>query len=171
MSFCSMVSSAMRRLYLRASEKTMLSLCLSEWLGWKCKRNEWVFCTVLLRVSGLLLFGSSCLGRISLGWSVKKKILIVGSRLFMKSFMDWSCLVVLRQITKMSIYESLREGDFPVKDFPDGFFVTTYKEVGVWWVALVPIAVPTIQRKCLSMNERLLFFRMVSSSSENVQKL
>ena len=89
----------------------------------------------------------------------------------MKSFMDWSCLVVLRQITKMSIYESLPEGDFPVKDFPDGFFVTTYKEVGVWWVALVLIAVPTIRRKCLSMNERLLFFRMVSSSSENVQKL
>ena len=51
----------------------MLSLCLSEWLGWKCKHNEWVFCTVLLRVSGLLLCGSSCLGRISLGWSVKKK--------------------------------------------------------------------------------------------------
>ena len=31
-SFCSRVSSAMRRLYLRACEKTMLSLHLSEWL-------------------------------------------------------------------------------------------------------------------------------------------
>ena len=36
-SFCSMLSSAMRRLYLRTCEKTMLSLHLSEWLGWKCR--------------------------------------------------------------------------------------------------------------------------------------
>ena len=36
-SFCSMLSSAMRRLYLRACEKTMLSLHLSEWLEWKCR--------------------------------------------------------------------------------------------------------------------------------------
>ena len=36
-SFCSRVSSVMRRLYLRACEKTMLSLHLSEWLEWKCK--------------------------------------------------------------------------------------------------------------------------------------
>ena len=33
--FCSMLPSAMRRLYLRACEKTMLSLHLSEWLKWK----------------------------------------------------------------------------------------------------------------------------------------
>ena len=38
-------------------------------------------------------------------------------------------------------------------------------------VALVPIDVPAIRGKCLSMNERLLFFRMVSISSEIVQKL
>ena len=31
-SFCSVVSSAMRRLYLRPCEKTVLSLHLSEWL-------------------------------------------------------------------------------------------------------------------------------------------
>ena len=36
-SFLSTVSSAMRRLYLRACEKTMLSLHLREWLEWKCK--------------------------------------------------------------------------------------------------------------------------------------
>ena len=36
-SFCSRVSSVMGRLYLRACEKTMLSLHLSEWLEWKCK--------------------------------------------------------------------------------------------------------------------------------------
>ena len=31
--------------------------------------------------------------------------------------------------------------------------------------ALVPMAVPTSWRKCLSMNERLLFFRIVSSNT------
>ena len=35
--------------------------------------------------------------------------------------------------------------------------------------ALVPMAVPTSWRKCLSMNERLLFFRMVSSSTPIVR--
>ena len=32
-----MVSSAMRRLYLRACKKTMVSSHLSEWLEWKCR--------------------------------------------------------------------------------------------------------------------------------------
>ena len=36
-SFCSTLSFAMRRLYLRACKKTMLSLHLSEWLEWKCR--------------------------------------------------------------------------------------------------------------------------------------
>ena len=58
-------------------------------------------------------------------------ILIVG-RLFMKSFIDWSCLVVPRKIRNMSIYESLSEGDCP----GDGFFVKTHEEVGVWWGGL-----------------------------------
>ena len=31
--------------------------------------------------------------------------------------------------------------------------------------AFVPMAVPTSWRKCLSMNERLLFFRVVSSNT------
>ena len=35
--FCSTLSFAMRRLYLRACKKTMLSLHLSEWLEWKCR--------------------------------------------------------------------------------------------------------------------------------------
>ena len=74
-SFCSMLSSAMRRLYLRACEKTMLSLHLREWLEWKCRigaKSLGFFCTGLLKVCGLLLYGSSCLGRISVEWSVKK---------------------------------------------------------------------------------------------------
>ena len=36
-SFCSMLLSTMRRLYLRTYEKTMPSLHLSEWLEWKFK--------------------------------------------------------------------------------------------------------------------------------------
>ena len=36
-SFSSRMSSVMRRLYVRACEKTMLSLHLGEWLIWKCK--------------------------------------------------------------------------------------------------------------------------------------
>ena len=36
-SFYSTLSSEMRRLYLRACGKTMLSLHLSEWLEWKCR--------------------------------------------------------------------------------------------------------------------------------------
>ena len=54
----------------------------------------------------------------------------------MKSLMDWSCLVVPRKIRKMSIYESVPEGDFPVKGFPKGFFMVTQEEVGVWWGGL-----------------------------------
>ena len=44
-SFCSMLSSAMRRLYLRACEKTMLSLHLRD--GWsgsvELGQSHWVF--------------------------------------------------------------------------------------------------------------------------------
>ena len=36
-SFCSRVSSAMRKLFLRACDKARLSLYLSEWMEWKCK--------------------------------------------------------------------------------------------------------------------------------------
>ena len=73
-SFFSRVSSAMRRLYLRTYEKTMLSLHLSEWLEWKCKvwQSQQVFCTGLLSVCILLQCGSLCLGRISLGWRVRR---------------------------------------------------------------------------------------------------
>lgn len=40
----------------------------------------------------------------------------------------------------------------PDEDFTDGFFITTHGKVGKWW------------KKCLSMNERLSFFRIVSSN-------
>ena len=69
-SFCSMVPSPVRRLYLRACEKTMLSLCLSEWLEWKCK-------SVALSVGFLSRVIESLLSApmwifISVGWNVQK---------------------------------------------------------------------------------------------------
>ena len=39
------------------------------------------------------------------------------------------------------------------------------KRLAYGGVALVPMAVPTSWRKCLSMNKRLLLFRMVSSNT------
>ena len=41
--------------------------------------------------------------------------LIVGWRLFMKSFMDWSCLVVPRKIRKMSSMNLLLKGIAQIK--------------------------------------------------------
>ena len=34
------------------------------------------------------------------------------------------------------IYESLPEKDCPDEGFPDGFFLTTHEEVGIWWDSL-----------------------------------
>ena len=34
------------------------------------------------------------------------------------------------------IYESLPERDCPDEGFPNGFFVTTHEEVGIWWGSL-----------------------------------
>ena len=50
--------------------------------------------------------------------------LIVGWRLFMKSLMDWSCLVVPRKIKKMSSMNLFQK---------DGFFVAIHEEVGKRW--------------------------------------
>ena len=75
-SFYSMVSSTMRRFYLRTCEKTMLSLHLvSSWSGSvEVRHSQWVFCTGLLRLRSLLVCGSSCLGRTSFRWSAQKWI-------------------------------------------------------------------------------------------------
>ena len=69
-----MVSSAMRRLYLRACDKAMLSLRLSEWLEWKCKsaaQSVGFLCSVVesLRSAPMWIFMSR---KESLGWSVQK---------------------------------------------------------------------------------------------------
>ena len=111
-SFCSMVSSAMRRLYLRACEKAILSLHLSQWLEWKC-RSAAQFVGFLYRVVESLQSAPMWifLSRKDISWlEYSKGNLIVGWRLFMKSFMDWSCLVVPRKISKMSSINLFQKG-------------------------------------------------------------
>ena len=111
-SFCSMLSSVMRRLYLRACEKTMLSLHLSEWLEWKCRSAAqsvgFLYRVVeSLRSAPIWIF----ISRKDISWVECSKVnLIVGWRLFMKSFMDWSCLVVPMKIRKMSSMNLFQKG-------------------------------------------------------------
>ena len=103
-SFCRMVSSAMRILYLRACKKTMLSLHLSKWFEWKCRSaTESVdfLCRVVESSQSApmwILTTRKDVSRVE----CSKVNLIVGWRLVMKSFMEWSCLVVPRKIRKMS---------------------------------------------------------------------
>ena len=95
-SFCSIVSSAMRTLYLRACEKTMLSLHLSKWSEWKCRSAPqsvgFLYRVVeSLQSTPMWIFMS----RKDISWvECSKVILMVGWRFFMKSFIDWSYLVV-----------------------------------------------------------------------------
>ena len=111
-SFCSMLPSAMRRLYLRACEKTMLFLHLSECLEWKCRSAAqsvgFLYRVVeSLRSAPIWIFMS----RKDISWVECSKVnLIVGWRLFMKSFMDWSCLVVPMKIRKMSSMNLFQKG-------------------------------------------------------------
>ena len=93
-SFCSMLLSAMRRLYLRAYKKTMLSLHLRECLEWKC-RSVAQSVSFLYRVVESLQSAPMWIfmSRKDIFWVECSKVnLIVGWRLLMKSFMDWSCL-------------------------------------------------------------------------------
>ena len=111
-SFSSMLSSAMRRLYLRACEKAMLSLHLSERLEWKC-RNAAQSVGYLYRVVESLWSTPTWtfMSRKDIPWVQCSKVnLIVGWRLFMKSFMDWSCLLVPRKISKMSFMNLFQKG-------------------------------------------------------------
>ena len=93
----------MRRLYLRACEKTILSLHLSEWLEWKCRSMAqsvgFQYRVVeSLRSTPMWIF----MYRKDISWVKCSKVnLIVRWRLFMKSFMDWSCFVVPRKIRKV----------------------------------------------------------------------
>ena len=111
-SCCSTLLSAMRRLYLRACKKTMLSLHLSEWLEWKCRRGAqsvgFLYRVVeSLRSAPIWIFMS----RKDISWVECSKVnLILEWRLFMKSFMDWSCLVVPMKIRKMSSMNLFQKG-------------------------------------------------------------
>ena len=102
----------MRRLYLRACKKTMLSLHLSEWLEWKCRSAAqsvgFLYRVVeSLRSAPIWIF----ISRKDISWVECSKVnLIVWWRLFMKSFMDWSCLVVPMNIRKMSSVNLFQKG-------------------------------------------------------------
>ena len=84
-SFCSTLSSAMRRFYLRACKKTMLSLHLSEWLEWKCRSAAqsvgFLYRVVeSLRSAPIWIF----ISRKDISWVECSKVnLIVGRKLFM----------------------------------------------------------------------------------------
>ena len=110
-SFYSMLSSAMRRLYLKACEKIMLSLHLSEWLEWKCRsaaQSVGFLYRVVESLQSVLMW--IFMSRKDISWvECSKGNLIVGWRLFMKSFMDWSCLVVPMKIRKMSSMNLLQK--------------------------------------------------------------
>ena len=67
---------------------------MSGWSGSiEVRQNQWVFCTGLLRVAVCCYM--DFMSRKDISWVKCSKVnLIVGWRLFMKSFMDWNCLVV-----------------------------------------------------------------------------
>ena len=92
----------------------MLSLHLSEWLEWKCRSAAqsvgFLYRVVeSLRSAPIWIFVS----RKDISWVECSKVnLIVGWRLFMKSFMDWSCLVVpmkIRKISSMNLFQKKTE--------------------------------------------------------------
>ena len=160
----------MGRLYLRACEKTILSLHFSECLEWKC-RSAAQSVGFLYRVVESLQSAPMWifLSRKDISWlECSKGNLIVGWRLFMKSFMDWSGLVVPRKISKMSSINLFQKG---IAQIRASWMVSSWqsmKRLPYGGAALVPMAVPTSWRKCLSMNESLLLFRMVSSNTSIV---
>ena len=51
------------------------------------------------------------------------------------------CIVLYRHLPHITLgislsSSSLPEKDCPDKGFPDGFFMTTHEEVGIWWGSL-----------------------------------
>ena len=80
----------------------------------------------------------------------------------MKSCRDWSWLVVPRKIRKMSSMNLFQKGIAQMKVSRMVSSSRPMKRLAYGGAALVPMAVATSWRKCLSMNERLLFLRIVS---------
>ena len=97
----------------------MLSLHLSEWLEWKCRSAaqsvRFLYRVVeSLRSAPIWIFMSGN----DISWVECSKVnLIMGWRLFMKSFMDWSCLVVprARKIRKMLSMNLFQKGIVQMK--------------------------------------------------------
>ena len=81
----------------------------------------------------------------------------------MKSCSDGSWFVVPRKIMKMSSMNVFQKRNAQIKTSQMVSWWRPMKRLAYGETALVPMAVPTSWRKCLSMNERL-FLRMVSSN-------
>ena len=166
-SFCSLVSSTMRKLYLRASEKTVLSLHFSECLELKCRSVAqsvgFLYGVVeSLRSASMWIVTS----RKDISWVEYSKVsLIVGKRLLMKYLMDWSCLAVPRKIRKMSSMNLFQKSIGQIKGFEMISSRRLMKRLAYGGVALVSMIVPASWTKCLSMNGKLLFFWMASNNT------
>ena len=100
----------MRTFDLRACKKTILSLHLSEWLELKCTsavQCVGFLCRVVesLQSAPMWIFMS----KKDISWVEYSKVnFIMGWRLLIKSFMDWSCLVMpakIRKISSMNLFQ------------------------------------------------------------------
>ena len=72
----------------------------------------------------------------------------------MKSCSDWSWFVMPRKIVKMSSMKVFQKRNAQIKTSQMVSLWRPMKRLAYGGAALVPIAVPTNWRKCLSMNER-----------------
>lgn len=82
----------------------------------------------------------------------------------MKFFKDWSCSVVPRKIKKISSKNLFQKGKAQMKASQMVSLWRPMKRMAYGVAAFVPIAVLSSWRKCRYMDERLLFFRMISNS-------
>ena len=96
---------------------------------------------------------------------------IVGWRWFMKSCRDWSWLVVPRKMRKMLSMNLFQKRIAQIKTSRMVSLWRLMEKLAYGGAALIPMAVPTSWRKCLSMNESSLFLRMVSSNIPIVCRL
>ena len=81
----------------------------------------------------------------------------------MKSCRDWSWLVVPRKIRKMLSMNLFQKRIAHIKASRMVSSWLPMKRLAYGGAALAPMAVATSWRKCLSMNERLSFLRIISS--------
>ena len=82
----------------------------------------------------------------------------------MKSCNDWNWFVVPRKIMKMSFMNLFQKRVAQIKTSRMISSWQPMKSLTYGGAALVPLAVLTRRRKCLSLNESFLFLRMVLSN-------